>query len=197
MVVSKIFRTGAAIYTAPVHGSTTMSNESFCQVARSWVDVGSLLKRLFGVVYMTCGDFHDGSEKGTVSVHQILCQSWETYYGDPHNNSTILRGPNLESYVVVSMAYPVEDRSHISWRWQTHRETHKLHNSSYCCTDSRVRPSGSTSDHSWLCCRGGNLLWDMPTGSDERIGHEPCRRFTMTTPCLTLPSSPSSFWRNE
>jgi len=24
---------------------------------------------------VTCGDFHDGSEKGTASVHQILCQS--------------------------------------------------------------------------------------------------------------------------
>jgi hypothetical protein len=29
------------------------------------------------VVYVTCGDFHDESEKGTASVHQILCQPWE------------------------------------------------------------------------------------------------------------------------
>jgi hypothetical protein len=52
-----------------------MSSESVCQVARSWVDVGSLHTRLFGVVYVTCGDFHDGSEKGTVSVHQNFWQN--------------------------------------------------------------------------------------------------------------------------
>jgi hypothetical protein len=45
-----------------------MSSESLCQVARSWVDVGSFHTRLLGVVYVTCGDFHDGSEKGTASV---------------------------------------------------------------------------------------------------------------------------------
>jgi hypothetical protein len=28
-----------------------MSSESVCQVARSWVDVGSFRTRLFGVVY--------------------------------------------------------------------------------------------------------------------------------------------------
>ena len=32
---------------------------------------------------MTRGDFHDGSEKGIASVHQILCQSWEKCYGLP------------------------------------------------------------------------------------------------------------------
>jgi len=69
-----------------------MSSESVCQVARSWVDVGSFHMRLFGVVYVTCGDFHDGSEKGTASVHQILCQSWEKCYRDPHNDSTSLWG---------------------------------------------------------------------------------------------------------
>jgi hypothetical protein len=31
-----------------------MSSESVCQVARSWVDVGSLHMHLFGVVYVTC-----------------------------------------------------------------------------------------------------------------------------------------------
>jgi hypothetical protein len=31
-------------------------------------------------------------------------------------------------------------------------------------------------------CWGGNWLWEMPTGSDERIGHAPCRSFTMTMP---------------
>ena len=74
-----------------------MSSESVCQVACSWGDVGSFHTRLFGVTYVTCGDFHDGSEKGTVSVHQILCQSWEKCYGDPYNDSTRLRGPQLES----------------------------------------------------------------------------------------------------
>ena len=44
-----------------------MSSESDFQVARSWVDVGSFQTRLFGVVYVTCGDFQDGSEKGTAS----------------------------------------------------------------------------------------------------------------------------------
>ena len=72
-----------------------MSSESVCQVARSWVEVRSFHTRLFGVVHVTCGDFHDGSEKGRVSVHQSLCQSWETCCGDPHNNSTSLQGPKL------------------------------------------------------------------------------------------------------
>jgi hypothetical protein len=51
-VASKIFRTGAAIYTAVVvarervDSRTTMSSESVCHVARSWVDVGSFHTRL-------------------------------------------------------------------------------------------------------------------------------------------------------
>jgi hypothetical protein len=52
-----------------------MSSGSVCQVARSWVEVGSFHTRLFGVVYVTCGDFHDGSDKLAVSVHHILYQS--------------------------------------------------------------------------------------------------------------------------
>jgi len=91
-----------------------MSSESVYQVARSWVEVRSFHTRLFGVVYVTSGDFHDGSEKVTASVHQILCQSWERCYGDPHSDSTSLRGPKLESCTGVSMACPVQDRSHIS-----------------------------------------------------------------------------------
>jgi hypothetical protein len=51
-----------------------MSSESVYQVAHSSVDVGSFHTRLFGVAYVTCGDFHDGSEKVTASVHQISCQ---------------------------------------------------------------------------------------------------------------------------
>jgi len=91
-----------------------MSSESVCQVARSWVEVGSFHMRLFGVVYMTCGDFHDGSEKGTASVHKILCQSWGKCYRDPHNDSTSLQGPKRESCAGVSMACPVQDWSQIS-----------------------------------------------------------------------------------
>jgi hypothetical protein len=68
-----------------------MSGESVCHVARSWVDVGSFHARLFGVVYVTCGEFRDGSKKLTASLHQILCQSWGKCYGDTHNDSTRLR----------------------------------------------------------------------------------------------------------
>jgi hypothetical protein len=57
-----------------------MSSESVCQVAHRWVDVGSFHMCLFGVIYVTCGDFHEGSEKGTASVHKILCKSWEKYF---------------------------------------------------------------------------------------------------------------------
>jgi hypothetical protein len=100
---------------APINSRTTMCNESLCQISGSWVNEGSFHTRLFGVVYVTFGDFDDGSEKGTASVHQILCKSWETCYGYPHNDSISLRGPNCESYAGVSMACPVQDRSHINW----------------------------------------------------------------------------------
>jgi hypothetical protein len=40
-----------------------MSSESACQVSRSWVDVSSFHTHLFGAVYVTCGDFNNGSEK--------------------------------------------------------------------------------------------------------------------------------------
>ena len=42
-----------------------MSSESVSQVAHSSVEVGSFHMCLFGVVYVTRGNFHDGSEKGT------------------------------------------------------------------------------------------------------------------------------------
>ena len=65
---------------APVDGRTTMSSEFVCQVSRSWVEVGSFQKHLFGVVYVTCGDFHDGSEKETASVQQhVDAVSGETH----------------------------------------------------------------------------------------------------------------------
>jgi hypothetical protein len=81
-----------------------ISSESVCQVARSWVDVRSFHTRLFGVAYVSCGDLHDVSEKGTASVQNILCQSWEKCYRVPHNDSTSLRGPKRESCAGVSMA---------------------------------------------------------------------------------------------
>jgi hypothetical protein len=40
-----------------------MFAESACQVSRRWDYVGSFYTRLFGVVYVTRGDFYDGSEK--------------------------------------------------------------------------------------------------------------------------------------
>ena len=91
-----------------------MFSQFTCQVSRRWDDVGSFYTRVFGVVYVTRGDFHDGSEKGIASVHQILCQSWEKCHGNRRNDSTRLGGPKLESYTGVSMACPVQDRSHIS-----------------------------------------------------------------------------------
>jgi hypothetical protein len=51
-----------------------MSIESVRQVAQRLVDVGSFHARLFGVVYVTYGDFHDRSEECAVNVYQILCQ---------------------------------------------------------------------------------------------------------------------------
>ena len=84
-----------------------MFSEYACQVSRRWDDVGRFYTLLFGVVYLMRGDFYDGSEKGTGSVHQILCQSWEKCYGNPRNDSTRLRGPKLESCSGVSMACPV------------------------------------------------------------------------------------------
>jgi hypothetical protein len=159
-----------------------MSSESVCQFTRSWVDMDGFHIHLFGVVYMTCGDFHDGSEKGTASVHQIVCQSWEKCYGDPLNDSTSLRRPNLESYAGVSVACLVQDQSHISWRWWTHGGTHKQQNSWNCCTNSRVCPSGSTSDHSRHCWGGGNWLWDTPTGSDKRMPQTLVRTCMATSP---------------
>jgi len=90
-----------------------MSTDSVCQVARSWVDVGSIQTRLIEVMYVTRGDFYHGSEKGTASMYHILCQFWETCYADPHNDTTSLRGPNLESCIGVSMTCPVQDWSHI------------------------------------------------------------------------------------
>jgi hypothetical protein len=40
-----------------------MFTESACQVSRRWDDMGSFYTCLFGVVYVTHGDFYDRSEK--------------------------------------------------------------------------------------------------------------------------------------
>jgi hypothetical protein len=50
--ISKIFRTGAAIYAAVVVDCrTTMSSKSVYHVARSWVDVHSFHTHLF-IIFM-------------------------------------------------------------------------------------------------------------------------------------------------
>jgi hypothetical protein len=144
-----------------------MSSESVCQVARSWVDVGSFHTRLFRVVYVTCGDFRDRSEKGTASVHKILRLSWEKCY---RLSQWFSKSSGTESWVVrkcfngISGSRPVALQLTMT---NTGRPT------------SFTYPE--TSDYSRHCWWGGNLLWNMPTGCDERIGHEPCRSFTMTT----------------
>ena len=46
--------------------------------------MGSIHTRLFGVVHVACGDFHDGSEKGTASVHQIG-EFYDFYSVSPEN----------------------------------------------------------------------------------------------------------------
>jgi hypothetical protein len=53
-----------------------MSSESACQAACSWVNMGSFHMCLFEDVYVTFGDFHNGSGKGTASMYKILCRSW-------------------------------------------------------------------------------------------------------------------------
>jgi hypothetical protein len=42
-----------------VDGGTTMSSESVCQVACSWVGVGSFHTRLFGIVYFAIALFRE------------------------------------------------------------------------------------------------------------------------------------------
>ena len=91
-----------------------MFSESACQVSCRWDDVVSFYARFCGVVYVTHGGFGNGSEKGTGSVHQILCKSLEKCYRNLRNDSTRLRGPKLDSHTGVSVACPVQDRSHIS-----------------------------------------------------------------------------------
>jgi hypothetical protein len=85
----------------------------------------------------------------------------------------------------------VQDWSHISWQWRTHRETHKLHKPWNCCMNSSARPLGSMSDHSQHYWGGWNWLWDMPTGSDERSGHALCRSQICAQDPDSWPEAPS------
>ena len=52
-----------------VDGRTSMFSEPACQVSHRWDEVDRFYTRLFGVMYVTRGDFYDGSEKGTASVN--------------------------------------------------------------------------------------------------------------------------------
>jgi hypothetical protein len=64
-------------------------------------------------MYMTCGDFHDGAEKGTESVHQILC-----YIGKSVMETlTMIQqafGDQSLSHVQVFQWHALQDRLHIS-----------------------------------------------------------------------------------
>ena len=59
---------------------------------------------LFGVAYVTCGDFHDGSEKGTVSVHHICANLGKSATEILTMIPTSLWGSKLESCAGVSIA---------------------------------------------------------------------------------------------
>jgi hypothetical protein len=72
-------------------------SESVYQVARRWVEVGSFHTRLFGVVYVTCGDFNDGSEKRTASSPSSF---WRDRYGShPHPRTTLIWHLVISSYL--------------------------------------------------------------------------------------------------
>jgi hypothetical protein len=90
-----------------------MSSKSVCQVAHTWVDVHCFHTHLFGVVCMTSGDFHDGLEKGTASVHQILCQYWENCYRGPHSDSAAF-GYQILSCMQVFQWHALFETGHTS-----------------------------------------------------------------------------------
>jgi hypothetical protein len=63
---------------APVDGRTAMSIDSVCQVACSWVDVGSLHMRLFGVVYFAIDsvqEFLDTPSYSSLVAAPISCNT--------------------------------------------------------------------------------------------------------------------------
>ena len=74
-----------------------MSSESVCQVARRWVDVGSFYTSLFGVVYVTCGDFHAGSDKGTASSPTSFWRKTKLLLSSTHHTPLIWH-PVTSSY---------------------------------------------------------------------------------------------------
>jgi hypothetical protein len=87
--VSKIFRTGAAIYTAvvvarsTVDGRTTMSSESVCKVARSWVDVDSFPTRLvvrFMNFYSDSPEYFGYSLAHCEVSHFLVCYNIGVFY---------------------------------------------------------------------------------------------------------------------
>jgi hypothetical protein len=59
-----------------------MSSESVCQVARSWVDVGSFHKRLFGVVYfaiLSVREFLDTPSYSQITYNYLINYSHESH----------------------------------------------------------------------------------------------------------------------
>jgi hypothetical protein len=54
---------------ATFDGRTTTSSESVCQVARSWVDVGSFHTRLFGVVYFAIALVREFLDTTSYTIH--------------------------------------------------------------------------------------------------------------------------------
>jgi hypothetical protein len=65
-----------------------MSGESVCKVARSWVDMGSFCKHLFGVVYVTCAIFMMDQRK-----EQQVCSSAMTQFLAKHKMAVIPHTP--------------------------------------------------------------------------------------------------------
>jgi hypothetical protein len=87
-----------------------MSSESVCQVARSWVDVGSFHTRLFGVVYVTCGDLHDDSWPEAAAV------SGETQNGC-HPPPTIIPWYGTMWLLLISKNEIEAERTPVWYHW--------------------------------------------------------------------------------
>jgi len=145
---------------------------------------------------MTCGDFHDGSEKETASVHQIFCQSWEKCYGNPRNDSTRLRGPKLESYTGVSMACPFKT-GHTS----VDDDEHSGRPTS-CTTPETVARIQELicQDRRWIICDiaeevevgYGTCQWVLM----EELGmHRVTAKFVPRILTRSSSASPTSFWQ--
>jgi hypothetical protein len=151
-----------------------MSILSVCQVTRSWVEVGSFHTRLFGVVYVTCGDFHDGSEEGKAACITFCASVWKSA---------------TETLAVIQQAIRDQILSLMQvFRWHARFNTGRT---SVDDDEHTGRPTSCTTPETVtriqeFFCQDrrrtihdiaeevGNWLWDMPTGSDEIIGHAPC-----------------------